>query len=134
MAKDQGLNLNDDFLEKLSFVLDYGFQDQFTVQMPIEPYSFSAECKREEFREDHHLLIRKYSRFAEKEFVLFGTIAQSSNEPINHENDTEEDYEFQHPKEAIMSLIEKLSVVESKFSGKLPNEIIVDPIAIYQEI
>lgn len=40
----------------------------------------------------------------------------------------------QHPKEAIMALIGAHSVVESQFSGKLENEIIIDPIAIYREI
>lgn len=37
-------------------------------------------------------------------------------------------------KEAVMNLVEGLSEVESEFSGKLANEIIVDPIAIYREI
>ena len=42
LAKDQGLYQAPDFLENLTFVLDYGFQDQFEVQMPIEPYIFSS--------------------------------------------------------------------------------------------
>ena len=33
-----------------------------------------------------------------------------------------------------MNLIEHLSAVDSSFTGRLENEIIVDPIAIYTEL
>ena len=33
-----------------------------------------------------------------------------------------------------MNMVEALFTVESTFSGKLANEIIIDPIAIYREI
>lgn len=134
LAKDLGLQQDSGFLKHLDFILNYGFQDQFAVQMPIESYTFSADCKRDDFREDEHLLIRKYSRFAEKEFVLVGTVAQSSNNSIDYQKVNNEDSEPKHLKEAIMALVEALWVVESGFSGKLENEIIIDPIAIYREI
>ena len=134
LARNRGLNLDSKLLEKLAFVLDYGFQDQFTVQMPMGPYTFSADCKRDDLREDEHSLIRKYARFSEKEFVLVGTIAQSPSKSIDRQESNEDGSETQHLKEAIMVLVERLSAVESEFSGKLANEIIVDPIAIYREI
>lgn len=133
LTKDAGLHQDPVFMKHLTFVLDYGFQDQFEVQMPTGKYIFSSNLKREYLREDEHLLIRKYARLAQKEFVLVGTIAQSLSRPIGHE-EGDEDYENQHLKEAIMSLIEQLSEVESKFTGKLENEVIVDPIALYGEI
>ena len=134
LVSDQEFYQYPDFLEKLTFVLDYGFQDQFVVQMPIEQYTFSAECKREDFRESEHLLIKKYSRFTEKEFVLVGTITQSSRDLVDREDDTKAPHEPQHMKKAIMNIVEALFAMESSFSGKLVNEIIVDPIAIYLEI
>ena len=135
LAKDQGLHLDPTFLKKIALVLDYGFQDQFIVQMPIGLYKFSADCKRDNFREDEHSLVRKYSRLAEKEFVLVGVVAQSSNKPIDYEEVEDEDSKFQpHLKEAIMALVEKLSTAEFQFTGKMLNEIIIDPIAIYREI
>ena len=133
LARDQGLNLNDNYLKNLAFVLNYAFRDQFVVQMSIEGYTFSADCKRKDLREDEHLLVRKYSRLAEKEFVLVGTITQSSSSPVEHK-EADETYEPRHLKEVIMSLAENLSVMESEFFGKLANEIIVDPIALYWEI
>ena len=134
LARERGLNMDTKFLEKLTFALNYGFQNQFAVQMPMGEYTFSADCKRDALREDEYSLMRKYSRFAEKEFVIIGTITQGSRETIDRQGGTGEDHEFQHLKEAVMSLVEGLSQVESEFSGKLPNEIIVDPIAIYREI
>jgi cell fate (sporulation/competence/biofilm development) regulator YlbF (YheA/YmcA/DUF963 family) len=134
MAKEQGLNLNKDFLEDLNFVLNYGFQEQFIVQMPIGSYIFSADCKRDDLRENEDSLIRKHSRFSEKEFVLVGTVAQSSRESVNSEDDNDVPQEPGHMKEAIMNMVEVLFTIESSFSGKLANEIIVDPIAIYREV
>ena len=134
LAKDRGLNLSTEFLKDLAFVLDYGFQDQFTVQMLIGPYTFSADCKRDDLRENEDLLIRKHSRFSEKEFVLVGTVVQSSRESVDSEDETDVPQEPLHMKEAIMDMVEALFTIESSFSGKLANEIIVDPIAIYLEI
>lgn len=133
LAKDQGLYQDPDLLKKLAFVLDYGFQDQFEVQMPVGPYIFSSNFKREYLRENEHLLIRKYSRLAEKEFILFGTIAQSSSKTTD-QTEHNEDYESQHLKKGLMYLVERLAEVESSFTGKLENEFIVDPIALYREI
>lgn len=134
LAKDQGLHQDPVLLEQLAFVLDYGFQDQFEVRMPIEPYVFSSSFNREYLRENENLLVSKYSRLAEKEFVLVGTIAQSSSKATDHEEGDKDNAEFEHLKERIMYLVEMLGLVESTFSGKLANEIVIDPIALYREI
>ncbi len=134
LAKDHGLQQDAKFLEHLAFVLDYGFQDQFIVQIPIGQYTFSSDCKRDDFRENEHLLVRKYSRIAEKEFVLVGTVTQSSGKSVDYEDVNYENSEPKHLKEVIMNIVEALSVVEFQFSGKIENEIIIDPIAIYREI
>ena len=80
LAKSMGLRQDPELLKKIVSLLEYGFQDQFEVRMPTGEYTFSANLKREHLREHEHLLIRKYSRFSERPFVLLGTIAQS---PIN---------------------------------------------------
>ena len=99
-------------------------------------YTFSANLKREYLRENEHLLVRKYSRFPEEQFVLFGTIAQSPSTPVgeNDENTDVDNASPSHIKEAVMGLVEALSGIEDSFFGKLANEIIVDPIALYREI
>jgi len=82
-ARSSGLHVSPSVIEHLGFLLDYGFQDLFEVRMLIEDYIFSACLKRECFRESEQLIVRKYSRFSEKDFVLFGTVAQSSDLPEN---------------------------------------------------
>lgn len=135
IAKLNGLTHDKKFLEKLRLILEYGFQDQFEVQMTIGEHLFSANIKREYLRENEQILVRKYSRQAEKDFVLFGTIAQSSKqvtEPNRKETVTTSPQP--HMKQAIMNLVDALSNVESTFTGRLSNEIIIDPIAIYREL
>ena len=136
LATSKGLRQDPKFLERLAFLLDFGFRDQFEVRMVTEPYAFSANLKREYLREDEHLLVRKYSRVPEKMFVLFGTIAQNPKKP-DEEGSENEDVELaapEHIKEAVMRIVEALSDMEQSFSGKLENEIIIDPIALYREI
>ena len=66
--------------------------------------------------------------------MLVGTVAQSSRESVNSKDNNDVSQEHRHMKEAIMDLVEALFAIESSFSGKLANEIIVDPIAIYREV
>ena len=139
-AKNADLHLDPTLLVHLKFLLQYGFQDQFEVRMLTGDYTFSANLKREYIRENEQLFVKKYSRFSEKEFVLFGTVAQGLNIGDNESiADDESHEEFQgagttHLKEVIMGMVEALSNVESTYSGRLTNEIIIDPIAIYREI
>ncbi len=136
LAAAQGLRQDPNFLEKLALLLDFGFQDQLEVRMNANPYTFSANLKRDCLREDEHLLVRKYSRFPEKTFVLFGTIAQSATivdkadpEDVNTINPKPDNI-----KEAVMGIVEALYGIEQSFTGKLADEVVIDPIALYREI
>ena len=133
-AKTQNLYMDPALLKHLKYLLQYGFQDNFEVRMQTSGYSFSANLKREYIRENEQLFVTKYSRFSEKEFVLFGTVAQCSSS-----NDEEGQEAFQatdptHLKDAIMSMVGALSNIESTYNGRMPNEIIIDPIAVYREL
>ena len=134
LAKNRGLHQDPKFLENLTFLLDYGFQDQFEVQMPIGAFTFSADLKREYLREREHLMVRKYSRFSEREFVLFGTIAQGLDRAEKPPKAAQIDSEPQHMKAALMQIVQALSNVEDSFTGKMMNEVIIDPIALYSEL
>lgn len=132
LAKDEGLYHDQDFLENLAFILKYGFQDQLEVQMKREELLFSANLKRECLRENESLLIRKYGRHTETEIVLFGVVTQHGNvKPIDINGYDQEDGNL---KEAIMNLIAHMTKMESTFTGKLQNEVVIDPIALYTEL
>jgi hypothetical protein len=94
--------------------------------------AISANLKRDYLKEDESLLIKKHSRYSEKELVIFGMITQSQgktdNPYISNPNSPKD------MKEALLTLTLGLSDVEEKFVGKLDNEIIIDPIAVYQEL
>lgn len=81
-AKEVGLHLDKSLLENLSLVLNYGFQDQFEVQMEFSKLIFSANLNRSHLREPEELMIRKYSRQSEVEFTLFGIITQHQREKL----------------------------------------------------
>ena len=136
MADDAGLRQDPTLLEHLGFLLEYGFQDQFEVRMPVGEYVFSGNLKREYLREDEHLLVRKFSRFPDRDFVLFGIVAQAPT-PVEEDVD---DKGSQEPslagtmKEAVMQLVQIIADVEENFTGRLANEVVVDPIAMYREI
>lgn len=132
LAKDSGLTQNQKFLDDLSYLLSFGFQDQFEIQLSTDHHVFSANLKREELREPEDLLMRKYSRKTEKEFVVFGVVTQSSSDIDLNLND--ESGEYENIKEALMNLVAHLTNMEMTFTGRLSNEIIIDPIAVYTEL
>ena len=139
VAEELGLRQDPKLLEEISYLLDYGMKDQFEVQMRLGSYTCSANLKREFLREDEHMLVRKYSRLSQKEFVLFGTVAQSPTEVVSttgtgQEGEREQSSDQMHLKVVLMQLVETLSEMESTFSGRMDNEIVIDPIALYREI
>ena len=135
MAQDAGLRQDPELLEKMAYLLKFGFRDQFEVQLPVGGFIFSANLKREYLREDEHLLVRKFSRLPDRDFVLLGTVAQAPNRDEGC-GDGERDPESSVPaslKEALMQLVQSLADVESTFTGRLTNEVVIDPIALYRE-
>jgi len=133
LAEKVGLQMDKNFLEKLSYILRYGYGDQFEVKSylstPEEQYLFSAILKREYLREEERLIVKKYSRYSEKEFVVFGTVTQNDNS----QESSPLEASANDIKEVIAQLVLKLSDVEKQFIGKRKNEIIIDPIAVYRE-
>ena len=140
LATSIGLRLDPALLENLAFVLEYGYKDQFEVQIPIdikiedtEQVIFSSILKRELLRDKEDILIKKYARNSEKNFTIFGIIAQSEREVLTTDN-IESVEEKQNFKQALMELNTKLSGLEDMYIGRLPNEVVIDPIALYREM
>ncbi|WP_028299324.1 DUF6414 family protein [Oceanospirillum beijerinckii] len=131
LAKETGLHQDEKFLEKLNYLLSYGFEDQFEVQMNGADRIFTANLNRDYLREGESLLKRRYSRITDREFVMFGVIAQANNAM---ELELEEVKEEASMKQALLNLVEHLTNLENQFTGRLSNEIIIDPIAIYTEL
>lgn len=131
LAKERGLHQDQNFLDSLVTVLKYGFQDQLEIQMDLSGFHFTANLKRENLRESESLIIRKYSRKTEVDFVLFGVVTQYQS---SNNDDAEKQEKYENLKEALMNIVWHLTNIESKFTGRLSNEIIIDPIALYTEL
>lgn len=144
VLKEMGLNLDEDFLKHLTYILDYGYNQQFEVQVPLtatseEFFLFSAQLKRENLKDDEKSIIKKYSRETEKEFKLFGIVtqsltAESKKSILQQIRDKQDDSDRTNMKEALMNMISLLTNLETTFTGKMNYEYIIDPIALYIEI
>lgn len=131
LSIEQGLNYDKQLLDELGFLLEYGLGGQLEVQMNLSKHIASANLNRKFLREQEDLLIRKYSRQTEVQFTLFGIITQYEKEQTNIPEAT---HDYETLKEAIMNMVAHITNLESAFTGRLSNEIIIDPIAMYTEL
>ncbi|SFL37763.1 hypothetical protein SAMN05216302_10724 [Nitrosomonas aestuarii] len=113
LAQEMGLHKDQKFLDDLSLLLNYGYQDQFEIQIKLQNLIISANLKRECLREKEDLIIRKYSRQTEAYFVLFGFITQYKNSD-NFENSEENN--ASNIKQALRNFFTKLTNLESLLS------------------
>ena len=146
LAVSSGLSMDPNYLDNLDVILEYGFGGDFEIQQKVGPYMVSAILQRDYFREPAELIVKKYSRFSEQELVLLGTVAQGLNsnpcKTVGNSDDNLEspisdaDEGGQDPalREALMSIVEQLHVLETTLGGKKDNEMIIDPIALYREL
>jgi hypothetical protein len=143
--EDAHLYHDADYLKHVSYILDYGYNQQFEIQIPItsskdEYFLFSAQLNRENLKDNEFNIIKKFSRETERDFALFGilTQVQSTNEKkallervVNKIDSDAENATF---KEAIMNIVSHMTGIEKTFTGKLDYEYIIDPISLYLEI
>lgn len=136
LAKSSGIYQDPDFLKNLSFLTKYGFDNQLEVRQKLNDLEYSSSLKREYLREHEDYFIRKYSRKTEKEIILFGIVTQSSKITNNEKNSTNINQESPDDgmKKALLGLIDIIAEIEDKMFGKLDNEIIIDPLAVYMEL
>lgn len=127
-AKQSGMYQDPFFLKSLSKVTEFGFSDQLEIQQHLNDRIFSACLKREYLREKEEIIIRKYSRRTEKSFVVLGVVTQAQKSGNTAPEPTKEDMTM---KEAITNMVNHIARVEVSLAGKAPNEVVIDPIAVY---
>lgn len=140
-AKQNSMYLDPDYLRYLGTILEWGYRGGFDVSLNVGGYAFSATLQRQYFREPEDLIVKKYSRSTERDFVLVGAITQGpgdagSSDPVLAAQ-PEGTAELPDPadiREGVAFINSQLHVLENLFVGKRKNEIIVDPIALYREM
>lgn len=127
LAKNMGMWQEPKFLKSLGIINEFGFKNQLEIQQKIHGLLFSSLLKDEFLRERKDLIIRKYSRITERTMVILGVITQTNSpQPINQKMDKVETM-----KDGLVNLVDHITDMEMGLFGKSPNEIIIDPIAIY---
>lgn len=129
---DQGLNVNSDWLSHLQKIYEFGYKDLFSVRMPYEKQNiiFESILNRKFLKEDETSLIVKYSRRTEVEFSIMGLLTQKGGEKVKM---TEAEAEASM-KIVSLNFTNIIGNLEESFNGRLKNEYIIDPIAIYREV
>lgn len=129
--QENGLHIADDDIKHMSNIMEYGFHGEleFRVFPKDQPFQFSAILNREYLRDSESQFVSKYSRQTEYDFTMIGIITQSGNT-----NESLAEQGSNGMKNACLNLADKLTVVENLFLGRIDNEFIIDPIAIYREL
>ena len=129
--QENGLHIAEDNIKHMLNIIEYGFHGEleFRITPNKPPFQLSAILNREYLRDTESQFVSKYSRQTEYDFTMIGIVTQSgkTKEPL-----------AQHIpnglKNACLNLADKLTVMENLFLGRLDNECIIDPIAIYREL
>ena len=135
----EGLILDDGFIDRLSLILEYGYKKQLEFIIPSNEnkITFSSILNREYLRETEDVLIAKYSRRTESEFKILGLITQTGESSVEWSDLEKDEKTSEEPvgfKKATQNIVDKIANVENLFVGRLSNECIIDPIAIYREL
>ena len=128
--KDNGLRLDDAMIKHMTRIMQYGYKDHFEVRI-VKPESnlyVSSILNRQYLREKEDVLVAKHARKTEVEFTILGIITQVGNEKASFYGDTN------NVKVASQNVIDNMADLENFFTGRLENESIIDPIAIYREL
>ncbi|MES2337732.1 MAG: hypothetical protein V4537_06540 [Pseudomonadota bacterium] len=128
-AGESGLYLNKRVADSAAHILRFGYGDLIEATMNVGSIVFSAPIKRKFLREDVNMILHKYSRRSQVDFVMLGIVTQRGS------HDEDEDIpnvgDAEGLKNAMRTLALHLRTVERMYSAPSTNEIIIDPIAIY---
>lgn len=129
--QEQGLHIAETDIKHLQNIMEYGFHGELEFRISVNelPLQFSAILNREYLRDAEAQFVSKYSRQTEYDFTVIGIVTQSGMD-----KELSEEHELNSMKDACLNLVDKLSTVEKLFLGRLDNECIIDPIAIYREL
>ncbi len=129
--QENGFHIAEEDIKHMVNIMEYGFHGELEFRiLPDElPFQFSAILNREYLRDSEAQFVSKYSRQTEYDFTMIGIVTQSGKvtEPLA-------EHELNGMKDACLNLADKLRGMENVFLGRLDNECIIDPIAIYREL
>lgn len=132
LAKESGLQQDPYFLEQLTTIMKFAYNDEFALSQNIDSKQFTTYLNKSYLRELPELIIRKYHLASFKEIVVIGSISQ--NGLIKNEYKHTEKSDFENMREAVDNLLGIYVDMEKAITGLMSNEIVIDPIAAYFEL
>ena len=136
-AEFSGLRMDPDFLSSLAMLLEYGFGGDLQLRVTVngagegDMLQFDAPLDRRFLRESDTSLVRKYARKTQKTLTMVGVVTQSGEVPIPPANPS---LEGANMKQAVTQMVDGIAGVEGTFFGRRPNEVVIDPIAVYRTL
>lgn len=129
--QENGLHISKDNIKHMLNIIEYGFHEEleFRIASNKLPFQLSAILNREYLRDTEEQFVSKYSRQTEYDFTMIGIITQSGRTIGPSVQHTQNGL-----KNACLNIADKLTDMENLFLGRMDNECIVDPIAIYREL
>ena len=129
--QENGLHIAENDIKHMLNIMEYGFHGEleFRISPNGLPCQFSAILNREYLRDTEAQFVSKYSRQTEYDFTMIGIVTQSGKVM-----DSLGEHIPNSLKNACLNMSEKLTNIEKSFLGRLDNECIIDPIAIYREL
>lgn len=133
MLESIGLRLGEEKINSLLTLLKFSFRGQMAFRIMHQAANIVALANLNKIylRDPMDILIPKFSRKTETSLSLIGIVTQSGQDkaiPIPTITDEEK------MKSSVQNVISQLGDMEETFTGRLSNELVIDPIAIYQEI
>ncbi len=132
IAAEEGLYLDPYFLKQLTTIMQFGYNDEFSLSQVIDNKQFTTYLNRDFLRESPELITRKYHLASFKEITVIGSISQ--NGLVDNQYQHTEKKDFENLREAIDNLLGMYVNVEKSITGLMNNEIVIDPIAAYFEL
>lgn len=133
MLESAGLRLEEEKINSLLTLLKFSFRGQMAFRIMHQAANIVALANLNKIylRDPMDIIIPRFSRKTETSLSLIGIVTQSGQakaEPLPTITDEET------MKSSVQKVISQLGDMEETFTGRLANELVIDPIAIYQEI
>jgi len=134
-ALDNKLRLPTIWKESLTNLLNFASGNTLQIHQNLNDILFSSFIERSHLREDLDSIIKKYSRFTQKEFVVLGVISSNiSQAEKSNETALNTSAESVQMKSQLRNMSNALIALEEIMHGTEDNEVIIEPIAIYTEL
>jgi hypothetical protein len=117
-------------LASVSRLLDFGYGEQFRLDIPVETCRlvFSASLDEASLREARSVLMQKYSKRTDRTVVVVGVPTQAGGQ-----TGTSDTFKYEGMREAMDNLDQIATGLYAQFTGRMQNEVVLDPIAVYLE-